>query len=72
MLEGWQIKNSRHWEHTRVIAYNILAVNRDPKKRFPSIQEYMPLPTDVVVNEDAEADRMQKKMDEYKEKLKQQ
>lgn len=68
MLGGWEKRNSMKWEHTRVIAYNILAVNRDPKKSFPSLKEYMPLRTDPEIDEDSEAARMQRLMDEYKAK----
>lgn len=69
MLEGWEQRNARRWEQTRVIAYNILAVNRDPKKGFPSIKEYMPLRSDPVIDEQSEAARLQKVMDDYKAKI---
>lgn len=70
MLKGWEKRSSREWEHTRLVAWNILAVNRDPKKNFPSIAEYIPLPTDVKIDENSEALRMQKAMDDHKERLK--
>lgn len=68
MLDGWEMRNSMKWEHTRVIAYNILVINRDPKKPFPSMKEYMALPTDPEIDEGTEAARMQKLMDDYKAK----
>jgi hypothetical protein len=71
MLAGLQVRNSRQWEHTRVIAWTIAAANRDPKKPFPTIRDFMPLPTDPVIDETSEAARMQKAMDDYKERLKQ-
>ena len=46
------------------------SVNRNPKKSFPTLMEFMPLPTDPKVDLESEAVRMQKVMDEYKEKLK--
>lgn len=46
LSEGYHIRNSRQLEQTRLICYFIAAANRDPKKHFPSIQKFMPLPTD--------------------------
>jgi len=70
MLMGWVTRQCKQWEQTRIIAYNILAVNRNPKKNFPTITEYMPLPTDPKVDMESEAARMQEVMDKYKEQLK--
>ena len=70
MLAGWAIRNSREWEHTRLLAYMQASINRDPKKSFPSLTEFMPLPTDQKIDVDAEVARMQKVMDDYKEQLK--
>lgn len=44
--EAFHVKMSRQFEHTRAISYMIAAANRDPKKSFPSIQKWWPLPTD--------------------------
>lgn len=46
MERGFLYRLAKDWEQTRLIAYNILAVNRNPKKYFPSITEYLPLYTD--------------------------
>lgn len=43
---GYHRRNNKQWEHTRMIIYFIAAANRDPKKSFPSITKFMPLPTD--------------------------
>jgi len=46
------------FEHTRALCYHIIAVNRDPKKPFPTMQKFWPLPTD--------ADNLQDEQTEYK------
>lgn len=55
LANGYIRRNNKHWEHTRMIVYFIAAANRDPKKSFPSIQKFMPLPTDEE-NEAKEAE----------------
>lgn len=68
MHEGYSRRRSYAWEHTRAILYGYCAVNRDPKKSFPSIQQFMPLLTDSEVDEQTEGKRLQARMDEYKRK----
>jgi hypothetical protein len=46
--------------------YQLAAVNRDPKRKFPSISEFMPLPTDKQVDQNAEGKRLQDVMNQYK------
>jgi len=46
LCKGFFRRRSHDFEHTRAICYHIAAVNRDPKKPFPSIAKYWPLPTD--------------------------
>lgn len=43
---GFAIKRSHAFEHTRAVVYNNAALNRDPKKAFPTIEKFWPLPTD--------------------------
>jgi hypothetical protein len=70
MNEGYQKKRSQDFEHTRAIVYMIAATNRDPKKSFPTIREFWPLPTDSKVDDESEGKRLQAVMDAYKESLK--
>lgn len=35
-----------NWRQTRQVAYIIAAANRNPKKSFPTIHKFMPLPGD--------------------------
>jgi hypothetical protein len=59
MVEGWNRQRSYGLESARIIAYSIAATNRDPKKSFPKMQEFMPLPTDEVqTQEEKEAELM--------------
>lgn len=47
MIEGNKRKQSRDMEPTRLICWYIAAANWDTSKRkMPSIQDFMPLPTD--------------------------
>lgn len=66
MHEGYSKRRSFQWEHTRAILYGYCAVNRDPKKKFPSIQQFMPLSTDAEVDEQTEGKRLQAHIDKYK------
>jgi len=45
-LEGYNERMINEWRRTRQVAYTIAAANRNPKKSFPSIYKYMPLPGD--------------------------
>jgi hypothetical protein len=47
IYEGYSLRYYKQLEQTRMISYTIAAANRDPKKPFPSIHRFMPLPTDV-------------------------
>lgn len=45
MQIGYQNRRSRDFEHTRLICYTMASAFRGDKK-LPSIQRFMPLPTD--------------------------
>jgi hypothetical protein len=45
-IEAMHLKKSKEFEHTRAICWYIAGSNRDPKKSFPSLQKFWPLPTD--------------------------
>lgn len=67
MVRGFNQKRSHEFEHTRAICYNILAVNRDPKKPFPTIEKFWPLSTDEAVDEQAEEKRLLAILDKFKQ-----
>jgi hypothetical protein len=46
ILEAYQNKQVTAWKQTREIVYTLAAVNRDPKKPFPTREKFMPLPGD--------------------------
>lgn len=52
--EGYSLRNLKEWERTRAIIYTIASVNRNPKKPFPTIQKFMPLPTDEAEEREGE------------------
>lgn len=57
MVEGWNRQRSYNLEGFRIVAYTIAATNRDPKKSFPKLEEFMPLPTDdLQTTEEKEKD----------------
>lgn len=66
MVRGFNQKRSHEFEHTRAICYHILAVNRDPKKPFPSIEKFWPLSTDDAIDEQAEEKRLLAILDKFK------
>lgn len=69
MSRGYNKRRSQDFEHTRLICYHIVAVNRDPKKPFPTVQKFMPLPTDDdnLPNEDEEYKRLKGILNKYKQ-----
>lgn len=66
MVRGFNQKRSHEFEHTRAICYNILAVNRDPKKPFPAIEKFWPLSTDEEIDMDAEEKRLLGILEKFK------
>jgi hypothetical protein len=56
MARGWNNERSYNLESARLISYTIAGANRDPKKSFPSIYKFLPLPTDNEQHEDSEED----------------
>jgi len=77
MARGYNKRRSQEFEHTRAICYHIVAVNRDPKKVFPKIEKFWPLPSDddSLPDEDAEYKRLKQKikdtLSQYKQGKKQ-
>jgi hypothetical protein len=68
--KGFTNARYKQWEHTRLIAYTIASANRDPKKSFPSIEQFMPLPTDSSYeSRESRVDRLKKKLREFKGRL---
>lgn len=59
MVEGWNRQRAYNMEGSRLIAYTVAAVNRDPKKSFPKIEEFMPLYTDEVQTKEEKATELQ-------------
>lgn len=45
-MRAYNRMRANQFEHTRVIVYTLASANRDPKKPWPSIEEFWPLPTD--------------------------
>ena len=45
-IESYHKRSIKAFEHTRAICYYVAASNRDPKKAFPTMQKFWPLPTD--------------------------
>lgn len=74
MAKGYNRRRSLEFEHTRAICYHIVAVNRDPKKPFPKIEKFWPLPTDDdnAPDEQAEYKRLRGILDKYKQSKKKQ
>lgn len=64
-VEAHNRKVSKDFEHTRAICYYVAASNRDPKKSFPSIQKFWPLPTDGDTMQKLDADRAAKIREMY-------
>jgi hypothetical protein len=56
-------------QHTRAICYYIASSNRSPNSSFPTIQQFWPLPFDdeETGNEESEAKRLQKIMEDFKQ-----
>lgn len=56
MRDGYQVKRSRDFEHTRLICYSFAQAFRDPNKPLPPLEKFMPLPLidsgEVKQNED--------------------
>jgi len=69
-VRGFSKKRSHDFEHTRAIVYNILAVNRDPKKPFPAIEKLWPLPTDDIESMEEEKEKEGKRLWEKLQKFK--
>lgn len=70
--EAFNKRTARQYEHTRVICYYIAAANRDPKKSFPSLQKFWPLPTDgktMEVIDKGRADRIKALYEQAKEMI---
>jgi hypothetical protein len=69
MARGYNRRRSQAFEHTRAICYHIAAVNRDPKKSFPTMQKYWPLPTDEdsEPDEQTEYKRLKSLLNNYKQ-----
>jgi hypothetical protein len=68
MTRGYNKRRSLDFEHTRAICYHVVAVNRDPKKPFPTIQKFWELPTDKdnLPDEETEYKRLRGLLDKYK------
>lgn len=66
---GYARRRSHEFEHTRAVCYHIVAVNRDPKKSFPTMQKYWPLPTDEdgELDEQSEYKRLKSLLNNYKQ-----
>lgn len=45
-ITGYYNKKNREYDHTRMICWYIVAVNRDPKKKMPAPNKFWPLPFD--------------------------
>ena len=69
MVRGFNRKMSHEYEHTRALCYMYASVNRDPKKAWPSIQKFWPLPTDEdsAIDEKAEEKRLMGIMEQFKQ-----
>ena len=60
-MKGKQTRDSKEWERTRFIAYNIAAsVPRKKGSKLPSIKKWLPLPTDNTVDSLTEESHMKK------------
>lgn len=72
MVRAYNKDRSRQFEHTRAICYYIAAVNRDPKKSFPTIEKFWPLPSDSdgAPSEEAEYKRLKDRLNQYKQSKK--
>lgn len=70
-LEGQNERMVEDWRIGRKIAYTIAASNRNPKKQFPPMHKWMPLPGDAEAVKEYGADR-KKQYEEVKERLKKQ
>lgn len=66
LVRGYNQARAYQFEHTRAICYTVLSVNRDPKKPFPTMEKYWPLPTDDVVDEKAEEKRLLGILEKFK------
>lgn len=68
MVRGYDQRRSHEFEHTRAICYHIVAVNRDPKKAFPTMEKFWPLPSDKegAEDEDTEYKRLKERLSNYK------
>lgn len=45
-VQGYRNGVIEQWRMTRQTVYTIAAVNRNPKKPFPAIEKFLPLPGD--------------------------
>ena len=70
MVEGWNRQRSYNLEGARIIAYAIAATNRDPKKSFPKMHEFMPLPTDEIQKKEEKEGELLDTYNRIKEKYK--
>lgn len=59
-MDGYRARMVKQYEHTRAICYFIAASNRDPKKSFPTMQKFWPLPTDERTTEVLDRSRAEK------------
>jgi hypothetical protein len=69
IINGYHQRNIDEWKRTRVVAYSIAAANRNPKKPFPSIEKFMPLPGDDEAMK-AKAKRRKQEYEQTKERYK--
>lgn len=66
MVEAYNLRISRQYEHTRAVCFYIAAANRDPKKPFPAtMQKFWPLPTDGHTERVLTEERRKKILDLY-------
>ena len=70
MTRGRTKKRSRDFEPARAVAWTIGMVNRDPKKSFPNLYDFWPLPTDKKEDLKEKGDLLQQKLNRYKEAMK--
>lgn len=69
VMNGYYQRGTDDWKRSRVVAYSIAAANRNPKKPFPSIEKFMPLPGDDEMMKD-KAKRRKQEYEATKERYK--
>lgn len=69
--EAHHTRTSKQFEHTRAISYMIAAANRDPKRSFPTIEKWWPLPTDGETMKRLDSERAKRIMELYEQAKKQ-